>query len=300
MCRRGSPAICPELQLSRLEGRLGWNDDGKQSSFYMRSLSFEEKNGVRFEPTDLKVAMRAGEHGIESGRVEFARLDLLPLRELAVALPLPVQWRDALARFSPSGVLENGDMQWRGDAENLRTVSGSGRFAALSIAAYDTIPGIAGSKRQHRRQRRRGAPCASTATAWCSTCATRSASALRSTTHWEPCAGTTSATACASMSTSSRSRTAMSPGRAKGSYITTPGERGRADLSAQLTRVDGRQIYHYISPQVDDKLRKWLQKSVQAGSVSDASRQAGRCARGFPVRRSEKRPVPADRQGAMG
>ncbi|MEP6942190.1 MAG: YhdP family protein [Betaproteobacteria bacterium] len=258
----------PELQLARLEGRLGWSDDGKQSRFYTQRLSFEEKNGVRFEPTDLKVAMRAGEHGIESGRVEFARLDLLPLRELAVALPLPAPWRDALARFSPSGVLENGDLQWRGDLDTVRTISGSGRFVALSIAAYDSFPGIAGLSGSIDASAEGG------------TVRFDSRGVVLDLRHaLGERIGLDSALGTVRWHNESDGvrfdvdQIAFSnrdiAGSAKGSFTTVSGQRGRADVSAQLTRADARQIYRYVSPQIDDKLRKWLQKSVQAGTASD-------------------------------
>ena len=257
-----------ELTLTRLEGRIGWSDDGKQQQFYTQHLSFAERDGARFEPTDVKVTMRVGEHGMDGGSVEFARLDLLPLREIAASLPLPAPWRDGMARFAPSGVLEGGNVQWEGSADAPSAISGSGRFVDLAIAAHEAWPGVTGLTGSvdastqggtlkfdghavvldlhHALGERITLDTAQGAIRW-----HRENDDVRYEVDQLAFANKDLA------------------GTAKGSYAMATGQHGRADLNVTLTRLDAKQVYHYVSPQIDDKLRKWLQTSVQGGSASD-------------------------------
>jgi len=263
--------IAPELSdltLTRLEGRIGWSDDGKQQQFYTQHLSFAERDGARFEPTDVKITMLVGEHGMDGGSVEFARLDLLPLREIAAALPLPAPWRDEMARLAPSGVLEGGNVQWQGSADAPSAISGSGRFVDLALAAHETWPGVAGLTGRvdastqggtlkfdghavildlrHALGERITLDTAQGAISW-----RRENDDVRYEVDQLAFANKDLA------------------GTAKGSYSMASGQQGRADLNITLTRVDAKQVYHYVSPQIDEKLRKWLQSSLQAGSASD-------------------------------
>ena len=90
----------PELALSGLDGRIGWSGDGKQREIYTQHLTFAQRNGVRFDPTDFKLTMQSGADGIGSGRIEFTRLELTPLRQITPFLPLPAKWREDLAALS--------------------------------------------------------------------------------------------------------------------------------------------------------------------------------------------------------
>jgi uncharacterized protein YhdP len=134
----------PQLALSDLEGRFGWSNDGKQRVFFTKQLTFAERGGVRFEPTDLKATMRTDADGVGSGEVEFARLELAPLGQIGAFLPLPAKWREALARVAPTGMLERCALQWHGDPDTVQAFSGSGRFTELGFAAQGSLPGLTG------------------------------------------------------------------------------------------------------------------------------------------------------------
>ncbi len=258
----------PQLTLSGLEGRIGWSDDGKQIQFYTQQLSFAEANGVRFDPTDLKVTMRMADDGVGTGRIEFARLELSPLRQIAGFIPLPTKWRDVMANLSPSGVLEDGDLQWRGEPDTLRAFSGSGRFIDFGLAGHDAVPGVAG---------------------------------LTGSIDMSPQGGTIkleSRPIVLDMHHALGERVAFDSaqglfrwhraddsvrvdidqlvfanrdmaGSAKGSYTMATGDRGRADIVVQLSRADGKQVYRYLPLSVDDELRNWLQRAFLAGTASD-------------------------------
>ena len=134
----------PELELSGLQGRIGWSDDGKQRVFFTKQLTFAERGGVRFEPTDFRATMRTGADGVGTGEIEFARLELAPLRQIGAFLPLPAKWREGLARVAPSGTLERGALQWRGDPDTVQAFSGSGQFTGLGFAPQGPLPGLTG------------------------------------------------------------------------------------------------------------------------------------------------------------
>ena len=91
----------PELALSGLEGRLGWSDDGKQSEFYTQHLTFTRTGGAPFPPTDFRLTLQAGAGATSGGGIEFTRLELTPLRQMAGFLPLPGTWRIPPSRGPP-------------------------------------------------------------------------------------------------------------------------------------------------------------------------------------------------------
>ncbi len=258
----------PELSMSGLEGRLGWNNDGKQTVFYTQHLAFTARNGVRFDPTDFKVTMQPGSDATSNGQIEFTRLELTPLREVAVFLPLPAKWRESLARVAPNGTLERGALQWRGDPEDLRSFSGSGHFVDLGFAAQGTMPGITGITGDF------------------------DASPTGGTLKFQSRALTLDLPAALSAKMSFDNVQAQArwhhensglsvdvdqlvfankdvAGTAKGSYATLADGRGHVDMTAQASRADVTQLYRYLPLIVDDNLREWLHRAILAGTASD-------------------------------
>jgi uncharacterized protein (TIGR02099 family) len=258
----------PELALSGLEGRLGWSDNGKQSEFYTQHLTFAARNGVRFEPTDFKLNMQAGTEAAASGQIEFTRLELTPLRQIAVFLPLPAKWRDNLARIAPSGTLENGALQWHGDPETLQAFSGSGRFVELGFAAQGMMPGVSGITGDFD-----ASPQGGTLKFQSRALALDLPRALSEKTSFDNVQAQVRWHHEKSGLTVDIDQLTFAnkdlSGSAKGSYATAVDGRGRVDMTAQVARVDATQLYRYLPLTVDDELRAWLHRAVLSGTASD-------------------------------
>ena len=258
----------PELGLTGLDGRLGWSNDGKLRVFSTRQLTFVERSGVRFDPTDFKLTMRAGIDGPGTGQIEFARLELTPLRQIAASLPLPVKWREDLARVAPSGTLEGGTIQWRGDLDALQEVSGSGRFIDLGFAAQGGLPGVTGAT------------------------GTIDASPQGGTVKFDSRGLTLDMPRALGEKMAFDSVQAQArwhqdqaglsvdvdqlafanrdlAGTVKGSVSTGTDGRTRADMTGQITRAEATQIYRYLPVTIDNEVREWMRRAIRAGTASN-------------------------------
>ena len=59
-------------------------------------------------------------------------------------------------------------------------------------------------------------------------------------------------------------------GSATGTYRTSAEGPGEIDITAQVSRIDGRHVYTYLPRVIDDAARRWLRTSLAAGTASDA------------------------------
>ena len=133
----------PELELAHLSGRAGWRGAMPQHEFFTDALAFVTASGARLDPTTLSDDARHEYGAPASGHVEFDRLQIQPLRDLAAYLPLPEKLRVDLARFAPRGTLSQGRVRWEGPADAPSALSASA-FDQLGIVAQDTFPGASG------------------------------------------------------------------------------------------------------------------------------------------------------------
>ncbi len=261
-------ADLPQLDLSGLQGRIGWSNDGKQRVFFTKQLTFAERGGVRFEPTDLKATMRSGADGVGTGEIEFARLDLAPLRQIGAFLPLPAKWREGLARVAPSGTLEHGALQWRGDPDTLQAFSGSGRFADLGFAAQGTLPGVTGLTGSFDTSAQGGTlkldSRGVTVDLPRGPGERLAFDSVTAQVRWQYESGGLRVDVD-QLAVANKDLAATT----KGIYTSAQDGRGRVDLTAQVARAEATQIHRYLPLAVDDGLRRWLQHAVLAGTAND-------------------------------
>ncbi len=134
----------PELNLAHLAGRVGWRSDASRREIFTRGLVFETTEGKRLGPTDLKLLLTDVAGRNASGRLEFDRLELGPLRDLAVHLPLPEGIRKDIEYFSPRGTVSHANLRWEDAAEAPLTFSAAADFAELGVLPHDAFPGVTG------------------------------------------------------------------------------------------------------------------------------------------------------------
>ena len=259
----------PELLLSGLEGRLGWSDDGDEKKFVAQQLTFAKRNGTRFEPTDFKLIMRHPAGAAETGAIEFTRLELLPLREIAAYLPLPVKWRDELARYSPTGTFVGGTLQWSGEPTTMQAFTGSGRFVDLGFAAQGNVPGLAGASGNFDASPQGGTLTLDSRSLTLDAPRTMPApivfDTLRAQLRWRR-DGETTTVDVDQMAFAN----ADVVGTARGNYVNTGEGRGRSDITAEISRADARVVYRYLPTALDQGVREWLRGAILDGSASDA------------------------------
>src|ERR1700682_3838767 len=259
----------PELTLDPLEGRLGCRAYGQQREFFTGQLVFSGRDGLRLDPTDLKLTLRGAAETMNYGRLEFDHLELAPLRRVAAALPLPAHLRDELARVAPRGTVEQGKLGWIGDASGPQSFNATGRLIDVGFAALDRYPGVSGLsgslegthlggtlKLQSRALTLELPRVFSEPLAF---------DHIQGQLHWRrQHDGTTVALDKLVFDNADVS------GSASGEYGTSDEGPGTINATAQLSRLDARQAYRYVplasAPAIRDRLRTLL----VAGSASDA------------------------------
>jgi len=272
----------PALDLARLSGRAGWHRTGAETNMFGRELAFVAPSGARLEPTTFTFRLRDAAPGrAAAGNLEFDRLQLEPLRDLAAYLPLSDRWRADLARFAPRGTLTRGRLQWEGPTEAPTTFDAAAEFAGLGVAAQDAFPGVSGLSGSFTAKEKGGQL----------TLATRNSTldlpklfaapipfdSLQGAVRWER-AGDRMRVELSRLEFAN----AHAAGHIAGTYKTAAKGPGEVDVTAQLVRGDAAQVYRYLPHAVGEPTREWVQRALTAGEVTDARlKLAGDLAR-FP------------------
>src|SRR5215471_427722 len=259
----------PELVLQRVEGRVGWSGEGAESQYFTQQLSFTAPGDVRVDPTDFRLTLQgAAGNRKPSGKIEFNNLQLGPLTQLAAHLPLPPTWRTNLASYAPRGSLEQGRLEWQGDATALESFAAKGRFSDLGLAAQGPMPGMAGLSGSFDATQRGGsvrvqgrALAFSFPHLFVEPLALESAQARVS---WSR-EGAVYAISIDQLVFSN----AHSSGSANGTYHTAQDGPGTIDLTVQLTRADVAQVYRYVPLTLSSALRDWLKRSLVRGTATE-------------------------------
>jgi uncharacterized protein (TIGR02099 family) len=262
-------AHLPELDLASLSGRVGWRVALPRQEFYARHLAFVTAAGQRFDPTDFALTWREASGGGEAtGLIEFDQLQLAPLRDLAVHLPLPESLRADLALYAPRGTLTRGRILWEGPAEAPSVYNAAADFADVGIAARGKLPGIQGlSGRVEMTQAAGDLKLASRNVALELTQVLADPvpiDRLQGDVSWEHRPDHTvvriERLEFASEDTS---------GRASGQYRTAAQGPGTIDVNAQLSRINIEQVHRYLPIATEAAVRDWLRAALTAGSTGE-------------------------------
>ena len=258
----------PELALDRLEGRLGWRVDGQQREFFTGQLAFAGRDGLRLDPTDLKLTLRGAAETMNDGHLEFDHLELAPLRRVAAALPLPAHLRDELARVAPRGTLEQGKLEWIGEATDPKSFSAAAQLIDVGFAAQDWHPGVSGLSGSLEGTQLGGALKVQSRALTLDLprvfAEPLAFDHLQGQLHWRrQHEGTTVAVDKLIFDNADVS------GNASGEYGTSAQGPGTINATAQLSRLDARQVYRYVPLASAPAIRNRLRTLLVAGSASD-------------------------------
>ena len=272
----------PALDLAHLSGRAGWRNAPPQMDVFARDLSFVTTAGARLEPATFTFSLRettADRPG--GGSFEFDRVQLEPLRDIAAYLPLSGRWRADLARYAPRGMLSRGRLKWEGPAESPTAFDAAAEFAQLGVVAQDTFPGASGLSGSFAAREKGGEVKLATRGGALELPRVFAApipfDTLQGAVRWDRVADRVRVDLQRLEFTN-----AHAAGHVAGTYRTAPQGPGEIDVTAQLTRADPAQIYHYLPHAVGEPTRDWVQRSLVRGEVTEARlKLAGDLAR-FP------------------
>jgi uncharacterized protein (TIGR02099 family) len=259
----------PELSLATLAGRVGAKYGSGKRELYLRELAFATPSGEQMQPSNATLSLRDADGATpSSGRFQFDRLELAPLRDLAVHLPLPERLRAELARFAPRGTLSKGHAQWSGDIDAPATFDVAADFDNFGVVAQDSLPGLRDVDGRLT--------------------ATHTGGELKLSAHptaldlphvfVEPVALDTFA---ADVSWERKGEQTIvrlervdfangdAAGTASGTWRSLAQGPGEIDLAAQLSRADPRSAHKYLPRAVSERARAWLARALIDGSATD-------------------------------
>ncbi len=272
----------PELALATLAGRVGWRYGAGKRELYFRQLAFGTAGGEKMDATDLTLTMRDSEGDKPGGgRLEFDRLELAPLRDVAAHLPLPERLRSEVARFAPRGTLAKGHAQWDGEIDAPVAYDIGADFSDFGVVAQDALPGL----------RALSGRVTATQTGGELNLTGRSTAIDLPRVFVEPVALESFAADVSWQRKGERTvvqlervefANADAAGTASGSWRSLAHGPGEIDLVAQLSRADARSAHKYLPRVVNERARAWLARALIDGSATDTRlRLSGDLAR-FP------------------
>jgi uncharacterized protein (TIGR02099 family) len=272
----------PELALATLSGRIGWREASGKRELYFRQLAFGTPSGEKMDATDFTLTMNepAGNKP-GGGRIEFDRLELAPLRDVAAHLPLPDRLRNELARFAPRGTLAKGHAQWEGAIDAPVAYDIGADFSDFGVLAQNALPGLRGLVGR----------VTATQTGGELKLTGRSTAVDLPRVFIEPVALESFAADVSWQRKQEQTivqlervefANADAAGTASGSWRSLAHGPGEIDLVAQLSRADPRGAHKYLPRMVSERARAWLARALVDGSATDTRlKLAGDLAR-FP------------------
>jgi uncharacterized protein (TIGR02099 family) len=264
-------ATRPALELSKLQGRLGWREKPEVMELSGQDLELELVSGARMAPINFSYTYPRSETASGRHWIELSNIDLGPMMALTGYFALDDAIRDRLARLAPSGTLEQARLSWEGSAESSRLLSAQGSFSALALRPDGAFPGIQGLNGEFDADRRAGK---------LSLNSSRGQFELPRVFSGPLPIDSLAAEATWSIDGDivqlNFGKVAFAnahlAGSLTGNYSTAPAPRGSIDLKARLERADAREVWRYF-PTFLGKTHAWLKRAIVAGQSRDVRLQ---------------------------
>ncbi len=272
----------PEIDLSALEGRVGWKKSPKGIEFTLTQLGLTTAGSLTLKPMDISYKAATDASGTPfSGELKCNAIDLAPVLSLADHLPFDAQMRKDLEALSPQGRLFDTLVKWEGALPAPAKYSARGRFEGLSVNRLGNLPalkGVAGvieaSEKSGTLQIKSGAA----RLEW--------PELFKDAIDLESVAGQTSWTrdgkSLQLKFTDIAYANADLAGTLQGVYQSVPDQPGIADITGKLTRANARHVMRYMPLPVGRSAREWMEKAFVAGTSSDVSFKVKGDLRDFP------------------
>jgi len=300
----------PVLEVSTVRGRLFGRETPRGYDFGVRNLALASPGAPAMSATSFRAtwepgAIGAGQGGAgsaqgvvgnpltERGSVSANLIELAPLAHLAEYMPFPADLRKLLAELAPQGNLLDAQFDWSGELPDQATFNAKTRFSGLTMNAWRSIPGFAGMSGSVEATERKGVVYL----------ASRASGldlpevfpepriqldVLNGEVRWERSLSEAPGVAGANRLNVRLANLSYAnehfAGTAFGSYEWTGEGPGVVDLTAQLSRADGRNTAKYLplSKLMGESARGWVAAAVLAGESSDARLRLKGDLRDFP------------------
>jgi uncharacterized protein (TIGR02099 family) len=270
------------LELTSVQGRIGTRERqsplglskllrgrGERYEAYGEQLELVTRSGAVLGPTDFRATWRPGDaKDAPSGEVTLRTLDIAALAHVAGRVPLPDEFRRALAAIDPRGRLDDVRFSWVGDVNAPTSYRAQSRFAGLGMQPWRGVPGFAGLAGRVEASEQGGRMVIDASDATISAPGVFPDPPLAFDTL-----------------TARLGWTRQSPGielriddlvlvnqdlaaTVSGTYRSTADTPGVVDFTGNVVRAEGPKIYRYI-PKIGVRLRTWMKDAIYAGRATD-------------------------------
>jgi uncharacterized protein YhdP len=213
--------------------------------------------------------------------------DLIGSRHRAAAefLPFPADLRKVLAELAPQGNLLDTRFDWQGELPDKASFTAKTRFTGLSMNPWRTIPGFANLSGSVEASEKKGTVYLASHKAELDLPKVfpqprMKFDSLTGEVAWDYGGASGVAVRLSSIGFANEDLA----GSAYGSYVWTGDGPGVSDLSAQLTRADGRDLARYLplGTIMGEATRAWLERSILAADAHDVRFRLSGDLRDFP------------------
>ena len=255
------------LDLATVQGRLNGRVLPDGFEFGARGLTAVVQRGPAIAPTDFQVSWTRTQ-----GSARASALELAPLGQLAAAFPFPAELRRQLHELEPRGTLTEVRFEWTGDVASPARYQAHARFADLGMRPLAALPGfvnLSGTLDASEAGGRMNLQSRKTQLFVPRVMSDPIAlDSLNADLSWERRGDKGFALRIASASFANDHLT----GTASGTYGNSGSGPGVADLTAHVSRADGRYVTRYLplGSIMGERVRAWLLTSVVSGNATDA------------------------------
>ena len=289
-------AELPVLAVSSVRGRLQGRETPRGYEFGVHNLALSTAQAPAMSSTSFRAtiegdAARSANGDLaegwrpQRGSVSANLIELAPLAHLAEFLPFPADLRKVLAELAPQGNLLDTKFDWSGELPDKATFSAKTRFAGLAMKPWRTIPGFSGLSGSLEASEKKGTLYLASQNAELDLPKVFpqpriKLDSLTGEVAWEYDSAVAAAVRLSNIGFANEDFA----GSAYGSYVWTGEGPGVADLSAQLSRADGRDLAHYLplGSIMGEATRDWLARAILAGDANDVRFRLKGDLRDFP------------------
>jgi uncharacterized protein (TIGR02099 family) len=254
----------PALRVDQVRGQAVWQrgEDGQRVAF--ENVQVARPRASLGAPFNMGLAWNGASHVITAQAFGLGGWgSLLP------SLPMDAALRARLQALQPQGRLDTLRFEWTGAQPGLDNFSIATRFSGLGVAAVEAGPGLANVTGRIEGDARAGM----------FEIDSKHLELNLPNLFREPLMGLDTLQARGRWAKTTRGRLFIledaafsnqdAAGSAKGRYELIPGHPGMIDMSAKLTRADGRAVYRYLPKSIGDITVDWARQSVIAGYSDD-------------------------------
>jgi uncharacterized protein (TIGR02099 family) len=282
----------PLLEIASVRGRLEGRRTPRGYEFAARRLALAPLGGPEMLASSFRVSFEpASGNAPERGALYAEQLELEPLAHLGEFLPLPAELKKMAAAIAPRGSLHDVKFEWTGALPEPQKFSARLRFNALAMRPWRAVPGFAGLSGTLEANPQRGTVFLATQKAELDLPKVFPEprirfDALNGQLEWQRGEGRQFDVRLGSLAFANE----HFAGSASGTYRYTDAGPGVIDLSAQISRADGRHAARYLPLEsiLGRETRRWLHSSILAAQGSDAQLRLKGDLRDFPFTQAAK------------